>query len=53
MDTIKINPSAYFVLIAGILLLASLPFLSEGQIWPWIIAKIFYGFGTLLFVFNK
>ncbi len=49
----KLKPSEFFFLLAGLLILASLPSLTGPGLNFWIIAKICYFFGLVFFIFRK
>jgi len=48
-----IKPSVVVLVIAGILLLIGLTTLSQNVLTMWIAAKLLYGVGVVLFLFNK
>ncbi|TSC56012.1 MAG: hypothetical protein Greene071421_31 [Parcubacteria group bacterium Greene0714_21] len=46
--------SEIFLLLAGATLLLSLPFIFfTGSFFAWMVGKIFYGIGVLLFLFQN
>ena len=49
----KVKPSEFFFFLAGILILASLPWLASFGVNFWIAGKVSYFLGLLLFIFKK
>ncbi len=48
-----IKPSEILLLLAGVSLLVSLPYLADGSTTFWTLARVLYGMGVILFFVDR
>ena len=53
MAHIKVKPSEFFLLFAGIIILASLPLLMVENVTLWNLSKVLYGIGVVLYLIDR
>lgn len=53
MEKIHINLSTSVLILAGFLILVGLIPFAGGSLYLWITAKVLYGIGVVLFLFDK